>query len=219
MVSSAALNELLDMPTLPEAFQVIKSRLEHERERRDIFYDEITPDMKAEFINGEVIMHSPALARHSAARQKLENLLVNHVAHRRLGIVHDEKTLCVFPRNDYEPDVVFFGPKKAAGITPDTMKFPPPDFACELLSESTEKRDRGVKYDDYQAHGVAEYWIVDAVIETIEQYVLGKDGSYELRQKSRSGDITSTIIEGFTIPVRAVFDEKLNLETLRRILG
>lgn len=216
---SQALSELLSAPTLPEAFAVIKYRLDVERERRENFYDEITPDMKAEFINGEVIMHSPALARHTAARQRLENLLANFVAVHGLGIVHDEKTLCVFPRNDYEPDVVFFGPAKATEITPDTMRFPPPDFVCEVLSESTEQRDRGVKYEDYQAHGVAEYWIVDPVAESVEQYVAGKSGAYELRQKSGTGEIASAVIQGFRIPVRALFDEALNLETLRAIIG
>ncbi|MFN0075938.1 MAG: Uma2 family endonuclease [Prosthecobacter sp.] len=216
---SPALTELLDTPTLPEAFQIIQRRLDHERERRDIFYAEVTPDMKAEFINGEVIMHSPALARHTATRRNLTALLNPFVISRDLGIVHDEKTLCVFPRNDYEPDVVFFGPTKAATITPDTMKFPPPDFACEVLSESTEKRDRGVKFQDYQAHGVAEYWIIDPVAQHVEQFVLDAAGCYSLRQKSSSGDFTSTVIPGFTIPVDAIFDEKRNLEALRRILG
>lgn len=219
LMVSQALSELLAAPTLPEAFAVIKNRLDHERERRGIFYDEITPEMKAEFINGEVIMHSPALARHTAARQKLENLLGNFVVVRGLGIVHDEKTLCVFPRNDYEPDVVFFGLEKAARITPDTLKFPPPDFVCEVLSDSTEARDRGVKFEDYQAHGVAEYWLVDPMAESVEQFILGKGGTYELRQKSSTGEIASAVIAGFRIPVRAIFDDKVNLETLRSIVA
>lgn len=143
---SQALSELLAAPTLPEAFAVIKDRLDHERERREIFYDEITPEMKVEFINGEVFMHSPALARHTTARRNITALLNPHVIKEGLGIVHDEKTLCVFPRNDYEPDVVFFGAEKAAQITPDTLKFPPPDFVCEVLSDSTASRDRGVKF-------------------------------------------------------------------------
>ena len=94
-----------------------------------------------------------------------------------------EKALCTFPRNDYEPDVVFFGPAKAALIEPATMKFPIPDFICEVLSPSTELYDRGVKFRDFEAHAVSEYWLIDPERETVEQY-LPRDGSYELALKS-----------------------------------
>ena len=40
-------------------------------------------------------------------------LLHSWVSSRRIGLVHVEKALCVFNRNDYEPDIVFFGPDKA----------------------------------------------------------------------------------------------------------
>lgn len=215
---TAMVAELLEEPTLPETVFALQKRLDQEAQLRIRFYDEITPSVKAEFINGQVIMHSPALAKHTQARQHIENLLVNYVSVHHLGIVHDEKTLCVFPRNDYEPDVVFFGLTKAAKIKPDTLKFPPPDFICEVLSSSTEKVDRGIKFKDYQAHGVREYWIVDPEAETLEQYVLKRDKSYELRLKSGSGDVQSHAIKGFQMPIRAIFDRQLNLKVLRDLL-
>ena len=59
-------------------------------------------------------------------------------------------------RNDYEPDICFFGVAKAAQLTPDQMRFPVPDLVVEVLSETTQAVDRGVKFDDCAAHGVAE---------------------------------------------------------------
>ena len=135
-----------------------------------------------------------------------------------LGEVRDEKCLCVFPRNDYEPDVVFFGHEKSAAFTKQTMKFPVPDLAVEVLSDTTEQRDRGVKFEDYEAHGVREYWIVDAEAESVEQYVL-EEGVFRLLLKSGSGDIESRVVTGFRIPIRAIFDSATNLETLRRLLA
>ncbi|MDB6140210.1 MAG: hypothetical protein JWO94_3282 [Verrucomicrobiaceae bacterium] len=205
---------LMDQPTLPEMVEVLTLRLAEERQRRLKFYEEITPDMKAEFINGEVIMHSPALARHTEARMRVTHLMYSYVGSRKLGRVHDEKSLCTFPRNDYEPDVVFFGPEKAAAILPSTLQFPPPDFACEVLSLSTEKRDRGVKFQDYEAHGVREYWIVDPEAEILEQYVLDANGRYELRMKSSTGQVVSAVVPGFSIPVRAIFDEATHWATV-----
>lgn len=215
---TAVIEELLASPMLPETLARLNSALHAERQRRVQFYAEITPDTKAEFINGDVIMHSPATHEHTQIRQRIENLLSNYVEVNELGVVHDEKTLCVFPRNDYEPDVVFFGIEKAAKLRRKTLKFPVPDFACEVLSDSTEKRDRGVKYQDYEAHGVREYWIVDPEKRELEQYVLEK-GAYVLRMKSRSGEVTSVAIKGFQAPLAALFDAKANLAALRKILG
>jgi Uma2 family endonuclease len=210
--------ELLQDPALPEAVAVLQDSLTAERARRERFYEEVTDDVKAEFINGEVIMHSPAMARQTSARLRLTKLLDTYVSLHRLGLVHDEKSLCVFPRNDYEPDVVFFSREKAALIQPTTLKFPIPDFVCEVLSESTEARDRGVKYRDFEVHGVGEYWLVDAETELIEQY-LPRGSRYELALKSGSGEIVSTVVQGFRIPVRALFDDAENLRALRSVLA
>lgn len=212
------LDQLLEEPTLPETVALLSVRLESERERRLRFYDDVQPDEKCEFINGKVIMHSPALNRHLAASKRLTSLLDAHVESNHLGLVQTEKALCIFPRNDYEPDVVFFGPEKSATITPNTLKFPIPDFICEVLSDSTEDRDRGIKFRDFAAHGVGEYWIVDPDDEVLEQYVL-INGDFELRMKSSSGDVSSTVVPRFTIPVRSLFDVTEHLKTLRRLIA
>ncbi|MBK8036448.1 MAG: Uma2 family endonuclease [Verrucomicrobiaceae bacterium] len=208
---------LFASPRLPDIAQEINERLRRENEVRRQFYHDMTDDCKMEFIGGEVIMHSPAKARHVRVKDNLLRMVQNFVISRDLGEVMGEKALCVFPRNDYEPDIVFFGPEKTAAIRPDTMKFPVPDFAVEVLSESTEERDRGVKFQDYEAHGVREYWIINADEEWVEQYV-EKDGRYELRLKSGSGEIASTAIPGFVVPVRAIFDTKESLRVMQTLL-
>ena len=88
----------------------------------------------------------------------------------------------------------------------------------EVLSESTEAIDRGIKFEDYAAHGVAEYWIVDPVAETIEQYLL-QEGVYRLAVKVKTGTIASAVVAGFEIPVRAVFDGAEQLAALQAILA
>ena len=116
------------------------------------------------------------------------------------------------------PDVIFFGAEKAATLQPKQLRLPVPDFACEILSDSTARHDRGVKFRDYEAHGVGEYWLVDAEAETLEQFVL-RDGVYTLELKSGSGQVRSRAINGFEIPLRALFDPAENLTALRSLLG
>lgn len=121
-----------------------------------------------------------------------------------------------FPRNDYEPDVMFFGIAKLGLITPDTLKFPIPDLIVEVLSPSTEARDRGVKFTDYALHGVREYWIIDPVDETVELHQLEGD-TYPPAPAQNDGLLSSQVIAGFEIPVRAIFDETANAEAMRLI--
>ena len=215
---TAVLTPLLESPDLPVLFRDLNEIVSRERQLRARFYEEITPSEKAEFINGQVIMHSPATDQHTETRQNLELALVSHVRSHELGLVRSEKSLCVFPRNDYEPDVCFFSLLKAAKIKSLTLKFPPPDFICEVLSKSTEARDRGIKFKDYAAHGVREYWLADPRTRVLEQYVTDGKGGYQLRLKSGSGEIESTVIKGFRIPIRALFDAKANAAALKAML-
>ena len=178
---------LRNSPHLRTAVARLQREITEEQARRERFYEEMTPEQKVEFIHGNVVLHSPARNRHLDATMRLATVLKTYVGLKKLGVVKVEKCLCVFPRNDYEPDVVFFGRAKADDFTPETMKFPVPDLAVEVLSESTEARDRGVKFEDYAANGVEEYWLVDTSSNTLEQYLLGSQGEYALHMKSTSG--------------------------------
>ena len=217
-MKSEVLTALLESPALPELIQEARVAWEREQKLREKFRAEITPEHKWEFIQGEVVMHSPALNRHLAASERIFQLLSAHVRTRGLGLVRHEKAMTVFPRNDYEPDVVFFGLAKAPLIDADTLRFPIPDLAVEVLSPATETRDRGIKFQDYALHGVGEYWIVDPVAETVEVHRL-VDGVYPSAQRQATGVLASEVVPGFEIPIRAIFDEAENLATLRRFLA
>jgi Uma2 family endonuclease len=74
-----------------------------------------------------------------------------------------------------EPDICFFRKDVSDKFTENQTLFPAPDFIVEILSDSTEHRDRGVKFKDYQAHKIEEYWIIDPENQTLEQYHLKGD--------------------------------------------
>ncbi len=102
------------------------------------------------------------------------------------------------------------------------MLFPAPDFVVEILSKNTAARDRGVKKDDYAAHGIPEYWIIDPFKQRIEQYILlsKKDTKYTPAKLYRlDEEIESHAIKGFVIPVQAIFDEAVNIETLQELIA
>ncbi|MCD9185362.1 MAG: Uma2 family endonuclease [Pyrinomonadaceae bacterium] len=212
-----SVNQILEMPNAALLAERLQNALQAEQENRRHFYEIIEEDKKMEFINGEIIFQSPAKLRHTNSIKLLTNLLSNFVIKNDLGFVGSEKMLISLTRNDYEPDICFFEKAKSNSFKSDQMQFPAPDLAVEVLSPSTEKFDREIKFQDYAAHGIREYWIIDPENEFIEQYFLQTE-EYELLLKAKDGTIESIVLPEFKIQIRAVFDEKLNLEELKRLI-
>lgn len=218
MTTESLLDQLVRSPRLPALVDRATEILADERCRRERFYETMTEGTKQEFINGEIIVHSPVKLRHDRVSGFIFTLLQAHVRRHALGHVGHEKLLVCLKRNDYEPDVCFFEQQKAARFTGDQMKFPAPDLAVEVLSASTESNDRGVKFEDYAASGVREYWIVDPDAEIIEQYAMAGE-EYALKLKMNTGVLRSEVVAGFEVPVRALFDERENLAAMQRLLA
>ena len=57
--------ELMRMTNLPVLVGELASALEEERQKRQAFYEWVDENMKIEFINGEIIEHSPVADEHS----------------------------------------------------------------------------------------------------------------------------------------------------------
>lgn len=216
-VMSTLLNELFRSPRLKVFHDQIAERLRQEQIARTRFRDEMTEDTRAEFINGEVVVQSPSRFAHNTAAERVYRLLDAHASANQLGHVGHEKYLVGLTRNDVEPDVCFWNKVKASKFTPKQLIFPTPDLVVEVLSDSTEKIDRGTKFEDYAAHGVIEYWIVDADNEVLEQYVLAGD-AYELRIKSADGTVRSVAMPGAEFAVRAIFDDEENRRAVSSLL-
>ena len=212
---------LYRVPDLKARLREMQERLDREERRRHEFYDWLDEDKKAEFIDGQIVVHSPAVKRHLDATKWLLKLVDTYVEIRGLGYVATEKLLVRLRRNDFEPDLVFYDAEAEADFTDDQLLFPAPDLAVEVLSPGTEGNDRTTKYDDYAANGVREYWIVDAKAQTVERHALGSDRTYRLLEKLSDprARLTSEAIPGFDIPLAAAFDRAANLTALRTMLA
>ena len=213
----AIVEQMLRSPQVHLYLQQVQDALREEQGRRKAFHDSLSDDTNAEFINGEVIKKVSTDLGHNEATGFLCQLLSVFIRRNKLGKAGFEKLMVSLTRNDYEPDVCFWKSERATQFTSDQKLFPAPDFIAEVLSGSTQKRDRGIKFQDYAAHGVNEYWIIDSERQTVEQYKL-VNGQYELLEKKHTGTIASAVVEGFVVPVEAIFDEQRNLEVLASIL-
>lgn len=214
---------ILEHPAPERLWEEVATTLEAEKTARAAFREWLKPDVKAEFINGEIIMHSPAKRRHNQATKHIASLLDLFVSTRDLGEVAIEKALVGLTRHDVEPDVCFWRQETADSFSDDMNVYPPPDLVVEVLSKSTEDRDRGVKKDAYEADGVREYWLVDPVARTVELFELAKNKHgrqvFVLRETyGIEQSIASPLLPGFAAPLRAFFEPGARDAAVRELL-
>ncbi|MBD0351464.1 MAG: Uma2 family endonuclease [Flavisolibacter sp.] len=199
------LKPLLNSAKLPAYVERLQRVLEEEEVKRRDFYEWLDEDKRAEFILGEVIVHSPARLSHIVVLQNLEMIIVGFVKKNSRGMVLREQALIKMKRSDFMPDLAFWRKEISDTFKGDTKQFPAPDFIIEVLSPDTEKNDRGKKKEEYAVNGVKEYWIVDPDTKFIEQYLLqGED--YYLKEKLHHGTVQCEVLQGLEIELKDFFD-------------
>lgn len=84
-----------------------------------------------------------------------------------------------------------------------------PDLIVEIISPTTEIRDRGIKLHAYARFGVPEYWIWDAFTRSVDVHVLrGK----AFRLKGRYGEtdvLRSQVLPDLEIPLAGIWPKPL----------
>jgi len=162
-----------------------------------------------ELADGRIVMTPPAGWGHGEVGSRANRNISDFVDKHKLGKVFDSSTGYDLPTGDtLEPDVSFISSERwAKGPHVGRRQFLRivPNIVVEILSASTEHRDRGEKKKIYEANGVDELWLVDPTRRevTIFQLVGGRYGQgrrYGIRQTLRSRSLP-----GLHIPVRFLF--------------
>jgi Uma2 family endonuclease len=78
------------------------------------------------------------------------------------------------------PDVSGWRAERIAGHRNDNPIRIRPDWVCEVLSDSTRKKDLGVKRDLYARQGVGHLWLVDPDERRLEAFALDDLGRWVL---------------------------------------
>src|SRR5205823_7151541 len=117
MSCDALIEKLVDSPRLGLYVDRLQHVLNCERRRREQFYQSMTEGSKQEFINGEVVVHSPVKLKHDLLSGLTDRLVSTYADRHDVGKTGHEKLLVCLSRNDYEPDVCFFSKEKAVGFT------------------------------------------------------------------------------------------------------
>ena len=133
--------------------------------------------------------------------------LRTYVRERQLGIVISAPFEVNLPdiAQPVQPDVLFIAAERAP--RPGAEGFTgAPDLIVEVLSQSTARTDRLVKFGAYERAGVREYWLVDPRTRSVEVYSLSEESTYEMAGQYTPGEtVKSAVLSDLALPVDELF--------------
>ncbi len=145
------------------------------------------PGVRLELVNGEVAVSPSPSPEHSGVDTELRTLLNVHVRKYDLGRIFGDVDTIFDDHNVRRPDMTFFSKARLNLVGKKAMQGPP-DLCVEIISPSSSTIDRVDKFEQYQAGGVAHYWVIDPRDRSIEGYKLRR-GKYVLTGKGAGNDI------------------------------
>ncbi|HEY6727854.1 MAG TPA: Uma2 family endonuclease [Polyangiaceae bacterium] len=154
-------------------------------------------DERLELLEGALVEMSPIGPPHSSTVDKLTMLFAPALVGRAIvrvqgpfaaeNISEPEPDLMVMPLGDY------------------TSGHPEQALLVIEVSESSLRKDRGIKQRIYARNGARDYWIVNLVERVVEVYREPQAERYTLVQRFAPGDsVTPLAFPDLAVPVNAV---------------
>ncbi|HLJ81947.1 MAG TPA: Uma2 family endonuclease [Ktedonobacterales bacterium] len=172
------------------------------------FLDWADEDTLAEWVDGKVIMTSPASVRHQLVAKLLQELVTTFANVHTLGLVIPPPFQMKLATSGREPDLLFITTEHHDRLKKARLEGPA-DLVVEVISPESFSRDRGEKYSEYEAGGVPEYWLIDPDREVAEFYQLDARGRYQL-VAADAGDIyRSRVLPSFWLRVGWLWQDPL----------
>ena len=184
--------------------------LRHDELRQDqnYTYEEwcnLDTDKRTELIDGQIYMMADPTSRHQEVLSELFGQLWSFLRDKpcRVYIAPFAVRMYSFKDTAFEPEIVILcDPSKRRKRGCEGA----PDMVVEILSPSTERNDRVLKYKEYMAAGVKEYWIV----HPDDNYVTANrliDGKYISETYFETDKAPVLILPGCEIDLTVVFKD------------
>jgi Uma2 family endonuclease len=183
------------------------------------FYREAGEDSDWEYLDGRIVMHSPASDRHEDLFRFLMILLGGFLDERGGGVVRGSRyPMRLDARWSPEPDLLVVRPARRHLLGSARLEGPA-DMVIEIAGDSDPGLDLREKLPRYREAGIEEIWLVNRFEGTVRAEVRGPAG-YAARTLA-AGRLASAVVAGFWIEVGWLWAEPLpsTMACLREILG
>lgn len=165
--------------------------------------------IRAEWVDGEVIVPSPASVSHQQILGFLAASLRLFAEQNKLGQVLTTFQMRLRMRpSGREPDAIFIARDRLDKLQ-NAYLDGPADMAIEIISPGSHARDGGAKYYEYEQAGVREYWLIDPARKQAEFYRLGSNRIYSAVTLGDDGIFHSRMIEGLWLKVDWLWQDPL----------
>jgi Uma2 family endonuclease len=161
-------------------------------------------DERWELIGGVAYNMTPApRTRHQSISGSLSSELLQHFDGRECRVFPAPTDVKLSEEDVVQPDLL---------VVCDRDKIKPthvegaPTLVVEILSPSTEVKDRGAKMDLYARSGVSEVWIVTPYPSLIEVYSLTEQGYRLVKAYSKEETLHSEAFKDLEITLEPIFN-------------
>ncbi|MFA0731633.1 MAG: hypothetical protein LKKZDAJK_002230 [Candidatus Fervidibacter sp.] len=188
----------------------------------EALYDALTAleeDVKAELIDGVMIVHSPEKTRHEDVFGFLFPLMrIFGIRTKQAKVLGSMATVHLGGCQKVKTDIAAVRLERAHLITEKAIEGAP-DLVVEIVSESTRRYDLGEKRKVYGEAGVGEIWLVDFEREQVT--VFRRVGKRYRSETKTKGVLRSQVLKGFWLRVEWLWQKELPdpTECLQIIMG
>lgn len=126
-------------------------------------------DLKVEFIQGLLYIHSPANIIHEEIFGYLLTELRNYLKAKPIGKIWGSRfPIMLEDGGRAEPDLLFLSNDEIEKGLSETLFKGSPSWVIEIVSPSYRDHDTELKREEYRKIGVKEYWIIDYDLRIID---------------------------------------------------
>lgn len=199
--------------SLDPPYLIVKPGLSEEE-----FYRLADEDSDWEYLDGRIVMHSPASNRHENIFCFLLTLLRVYLDEKKGAVVRGSRYPMRLDASwSPEPDILVVRESRQHLMTPRRLEGPA-DMVIEIASESDPRLDYREKLPRYRQAGIEEIWIINPFENELLAEV--KTTAGYATQVLSSGRLESKVLPGFWIEVSWLWQEELpsTLRCLREII-
>jgi len=157
-------------------------------------------EFRTEWIQGTIIKHMANNLQHQIILTFLTTLINFYLGFKQVGRLL-VAGYAMYRGDDHaarEPDLLVILDENSDKMKSNHLDGVA-DLAIEIVSPESTRRDRGIKFAEYESAGVKEYCLIDPIRSEAFIYVLDNAGNYHAQKANDAGETASSVLPGLYI--------------------